>query len=280
MRAAPRSSSAARPCGLARPATSWNDFGSRQGSDTPPVHGDRSRGAPGAPAAGSAHLQDRPHPARGAAPTPSVRRPTVLERRRRRRWLPELAHQFTHPLALLLWAAAGLAWIAGILAVAVAIVIVIVDQRRLRLHPGDAGRARRRGARPLPARAGAGAARRRPARGDSERARARRRGPAGRGRAHLGRCPPAGGRRRGGHLDLDRRVDAGVSLGELHGHRGAPAAGPRPRLQRHDLHRGRGSARSSSRPGCAPSWAGSRRSPSASSARRARSSARSGASPG
>ena len=49
----------------------------------------------------------------------------LLERRRGRRWLPELAHQFTHPLALLLWAAAGLAWIAGILAVAVAIVIVI-----------------------------------------------------------------------------------------------------------------------------------------------------------
>ncbi len=51
--------------------------------------------------------------------------PNLLERRRQRRWLPELAHQFTHPLALLLWAAAGLAWIAGILAVAVAIVIVI-----------------------------------------------------------------------------------------------------------------------------------------------------------
>ncbi len=51
--------------------------------------------------------------------------PNLLERRRQRRWLPELAHQFTHPLALLLWAAAGLAWIAGILAVAVAIAFVI-----------------------------------------------------------------------------------------------------------------------------------------------------------
>jgi magnesium-transporting ATPase (P-type) len=49
----------------------------------------------------------------------------VLERRSRRRWLPELAHQFTHPLALLLWAAAGLAWIAGIVAVAIVIVIAI-----------------------------------------------------------------------------------------------------------------------------------------------------------
>ncbi len=51
--------------------------------------------------------------------------PNRLERRQERRWLPELTHQLTHPLALLLWAAAGLAWIAGILAVAVAIVIVI-----------------------------------------------------------------------------------------------------------------------------------------------------------
>ena len=36
------------------------------------------------------------------------------------------ARQFTHPLALLLWAAAGLAWLAGIEAVAIAIVVVIV----------------------------------------------------------------------------------------------------------------------------------------------------------
>jgi magnesium-transporting ATPase (P-type) len=52
--------------------------------------------------------------------------PNVLERRGRRRWPAELLQQFTHPLALLLWAAAGLAWVAGIAAVAVAIVIVIV----------------------------------------------------------------------------------------------------------------------------------------------------------
>jgi calcium-translocating P-type ATPase len=49
----------------------------------------------------------------------------ALERRRGLRWPPELARQFTHPLALLLWGAAGLAWVAGIVAVAVAIVIVI-----------------------------------------------------------------------------------------------------------------------------------------------------------
>ena len=50
----------------------------------------------------------------------------VLARRGGRRWPRELAQQFTHPLALLLWAAAGLAWAAGIVAVAVAIVVVIV----------------------------------------------------------------------------------------------------------------------------------------------------------
>jgi calcium-translocating P-type ATPase len=49
-----------------------------------------------------------------------------LRRRGGRRWPGELARQFTHPLALLLWAAALLAWLAGIVAVAVAIVVVIV----------------------------------------------------------------------------------------------------------------------------------------------------------
>src|SRR5919109_3116873 len=53
-------------------------------------------------------------------------RPNVLRRRRGRRWPRELGGQFTHPLALLLWAAAGLAWVAGIVPVAVAIVVVIV----------------------------------------------------------------------------------------------------------------------------------------------------------
>jgi calcium-translocating P-type ATPase len=52
--------------------------------------------------------------------------PNALRRRRGRRWPRELARQFTHPLALLLWAAAGLAWGAGIVPVAVAIVVVIV----------------------------------------------------------------------------------------------------------------------------------------------------------
>ncbi len=49
-----------------------------------------------------------------------------LRSRKRRRWPRELARQFTHPLALLLWGAAGLAAVAGIVPVAIAVVIVIV----------------------------------------------------------------------------------------------------------------------------------------------------------
>jgi calcium-translocating P-type ATPase len=52
--------------------------------------------------------------------------PNRLERRKRRGWPRDLARQFTHPLALLLWAAAGLAAIAGITPVAIAVVVVIV----------------------------------------------------------------------------------------------------------------------------------------------------------
>ena len=52
--------------------------------------------------------------------------PNELARRAGRRWPGELARQFTHPLALLLWGAAGLALWAGTIAVAVAIVAIIV----------------------------------------------------------------------------------------------------------------------------------------------------------
>ncbi|HEX6457266.1 MAG TPA: cation-transporting P-type ATPase [Solirubrobacterales bacterium] len=52
--------------------------------------------------------------------------PNRLERRHGRRWPRQLARQFTHPLALLLWGAAVLAAIAGITPVAVAVVVVIV----------------------------------------------------------------------------------------------------------------------------------------------------------
>ncbi|MHB1570410.1 MAG: cation-translocating P-type ATPase [Solirubrobacteraceae bacterium] len=52
--------------------------------------------------------------------------PNELLRRGGRRWPRELARQFTHPLAMLLAAAAGLAWLAGIVPVALAIVVVIL----------------------------------------------------------------------------------------------------------------------------------------------------------
>ena len=51
--------------------------------------------------------------------------PNELRRSGGRHLWRELGRQFTHPLALLLWAAAGLSWLAGIIEVAVAIVIVI-----------------------------------------------------------------------------------------------------------------------------------------------------------
>ncbi len=52
--------------------------------------------------------------------------PNELTRRGGPRWPRELGRQFTHPLALLLWAAAALSLWAGTVAVAVAIVAIIV----------------------------------------------------------------------------------------------------------------------------------------------------------
>ncbi len=52
--------------------------------------------------------------------------PNELQRRGGHRLWREFGRQFTHPLALLLWAAAALSWLAGILAVAIAILVVIV----------------------------------------------------------------------------------------------------------------------------------------------------------
>ncbi|MGV9611686.1 cation-translocating P-type ATPase [Nocardia xishanensis] len=52
--------------------------------------------------------------------------PNMLRRRGHRTWPRDLVRQFTHPLALLLWAAAGLAGAVGIVPVAVAIVVVIM----------------------------------------------------------------------------------------------------------------------------------------------------------
>jgi magnesium-transporting ATPase (P-type) len=49
-----------------------------------------------------------------------------LRRRGGRTWPRQLVRQFTHPLALLLWAAAGLAAAVGIQSVAIALMVVIV----------------------------------------------------------------------------------------------------------------------------------------------------------
>lgn len=52
-------------------------------------------------------------------------RPNALRRQRKRRWPAELARQFTHPLALLLWLAAGLLLLVGSNIVAAAVVLII-----------------------------------------------------------------------------------------------------------------------------------------------------------
>ena len=52
--------------------------------------------------------------------------PNEIRRSERRSRARDLARQFTHPLALLLWAAAVLAWVAGIVPVAIAIVVLII----------------------------------------------------------------------------------------------------------------------------------------------------------
>jgi len=52
--------------------------------------------------------------------------PNELERRTGRTWPRAIVRQFTHPLALLLWGAAALAFVSGADVVGVAVVIVIV----------------------------------------------------------------------------------------------------------------------------------------------------------
>ncbi|MGI5271155.1 cation-translocating P-type ATPase [Nonomuraea sp. CA-218870] len=52
--------------------------------------------------------------------------PNELRRRGGRHWPRALGRQFTHPLALLLWAAAALAFVAGIVPIAVAVMVVII----------------------------------------------------------------------------------------------------------------------------------------------------------
>ncbi|HEY7101460.1 MAG TPA: cation-transporting P-type ATPase [Mycobacteriales bacterium] len=52
--------------------------------------------------------------------------PNELQRRQRRHWVRELLGQLVHPLALLLWLAAGLSLVAGTVALTAAIVVVIL----------------------------------------------------------------------------------------------------------------------------------------------------------
>ena len=52
--------------------------------------------------------------------------PNELRRRGGRKWPRELAHQQSHPLALLLWLAAGLSFAVGSDTVAIAVLLVIV----------------------------------------------------------------------------------------------------------------------------------------------------------
>jgi calcium-translocating P-type ATPase len=63
---------------------------------------------------------------RDAARRLSVYGPNRLEHRAGRHWPADLAAQLGHPLALLLWAAAGLAWLAGTPVLAWAIVAVVL----------------------------------------------------------------------------------------------------------------------------------------------------------
>ena len=77
-----------------------------------------------------------------------------------RRWPRELARQFTHPLALLLWGAAALAAAAGIVPVAIAVVVVIVLNAAFAFVQEQQAERAVEALRPLSADAGDGAPRR------------------------------------------------------------------------------------------------------------------------
>ena len=64
--------------------------------------------------------------AREATRRLQVSGPNALPSRGRKQWPLALLRQMVHPLALLLWVAAGLAWVAGTTELAIAIVGVIL----------------------------------------------------------------------------------------------------------------------------------------------------------
>ena len=63
---------------------------------------------------------------RGAARRLVAYGPNVLERRTRSHWPAQIVRQVSHPLALLLWAASALAFVAGMVPLGIAIVVVVV----------------------------------------------------------------------------------------------------------------------------------------------------------
>ena len=69
---------------------------------------------------------------REAARRLTVYGPNEVRRRRRHTWVDDLVGQLVHPLALLLWVAAGLAYVAGTPTVTIAVVAVIVHFARRR----------------------------------------------------------------------------------------------------------------------------------------------------
>ena len=155
-----------------------------------------------------------------------VHGPNELERRGGRRWPHELAAQLTHPLALLLWVAAALAWIAGIVPIAIAIVLVILLNAAFAfVQERQAERAVEALAAFLPPHATVlrdGRRRSIEARGLVPGDVAGRRG----GRRGLRRRPDPGGRGRGRPLDAHGRVAAAVPVGR--GRRGRRPGPGRP----------------------------------------------------
>ncbi len=186
-----------------------------------------------------AHLRSGPE---GLSSREAARRllqhgPNALTRRGGRRWPREIARQFTHPLALLLWAAALLAWLAGIAAVAVAIVVVIVINAIFAfIQEAEAERAVEALAAFLPERAKVlrdGACR-----DPGPRARARGRAGDRGGRSDLCRRQAAVRVDRGGHVDAHGRVGPGPAIRRSARPQRPAPAGPRPHPERHRLHQG------------------------------------------
>ena len=241
-----------------------------------PTRGRRARAS--RRAARSPSARARPLPARGR-PAPHPLRPNELVAPRR----PPAAswRQFTHPLALLLWAAAAArAGRRDRRSLAVAIVAVILLNAALRLRPGAAGGARGRGA------GGATCRRTRPCvrDGREQQVDAASSCPATSSLLAEGDRISADARLLAGALELDMSALTGESLPVF---RVADATRPasrcsRPATSSSAARRAPAARRaaSCSRPGCTPSSAGSPRCPSASAATRARWSVRCGRSPG